>query len=183
MTIFIDLDGVLVSFLESACPIFGTTLEELMERWPAGVWPMDEVLGITANEFYEKIEAQGPEYWANCKPYPWTDELWNMCEKIAPTFILSTPTYDPSCLAGKLMWLQRWKGKGFRNYILTPHKERCARHDRLLIDDRDDNIKSFCEHGGRGILFPAHTNSKHVYKNNPMEYVREELEKWRSDYE
>lgn len=173
------MDGVLINFVKGASVIFKTTEAELYSRWPEGVWDMGEALGMTNNKFYRTIEKHGEEFWLTLEKYPWADELFDYCDKIAPAYILTTPTFDADCLSGKIKWMQKWKGRNFRRYILAAHKEVTARWDRLLIDDRDENCLKFRENGGSAIVFPGHNNSRYALKNQAMEIVKQEVDEWR----
>ncbi len=74
--------------------------------------------------------------------------------------LLTSPTIDPDSLAGKLEWIHkntpRWM---HRQFLVGPCKHFCARPDSLLIDDSDDKVNKFREHGGHAILVPRPWNS------------------------
>lgn len=76
--------------------------------------------------------------------------------------LLTSPTKDPECLAGKLEWIHdtmpAWM---HRQYLIGPRKHFCARPDSLLIDDSDENVNKFREAGGNAILVPRPWNSLH----------------------
>lgn len=181
MNIFVDLDGVLVRFVQGASPLFGTTEEELMPKWQLGCWEMCEPLGITRSQWYKVIDNAGEDFWANLPEYQWRDDLYDFCEKLAPTYILSAPTHEPACLSGKLRWLHKWKGEHFQNYVFTAMKERTARWDRILIDDKPSNVIKFREHGGKAILFPTHANDRYELRERAVEVVKNELLQWHTE--
>ena len=76
--------------------------------------------------------------------------------------ILTSPTKDPESLAGKLEWIHsacpEWL---HRQFLIGPRKHFCARPDTLLVDDSDENVKTFKRHGGQAILVPRPWNSLH----------------------
>lgn len=64
-------------------------------------------------------------------------------------FILTAPTEFPECWSGKCQWIRRvlplWV---YDNVILTRSKSLLASPDRLLIDDREENVRSWRKAGG-----------------------------------
>jgi 5'(3')-deoxyribonucleotidase len=113
----------------------------------------------------------GEVFWRNLAKYEWANALWKMCESIAPTYILTTPSKHPSSWSGKVHWLRDWKGTEFRNYIFTPHKNHVADKDALLIDDKDKNCEDFGAEGGRAIVFPQVWNSEHRNARDPLKHT------------
>jgi len=89
-------------------------------------------------------------------------------------FILTAPTLDPECLAGKLEWIQRscpdWIK---RQYIITPRKEVCAGRGCLLIDDNEDNVNNFTRENcdSDAILIPRPWNKNWRYYDNDYNLV------------
>jgi hypothetical protein len=75
--------------------------------------------------------------------------------------LLTSPTIDPECLAGKLEWIHaNLPDFLHRQYLVGPPKHFCARPDTLLIDDNDKNCAAFREAGGHAILVPRPWNSR-----------------------
>lgn len=167
------MDGVLVDFIRGISSVFDR--KNLEETWTPGEWNAENILGISTNDFFGRIESQGYQFWMNLHPCPGAIDLFNYCNELAPTYILSSPTRDPNCLKGKMLWLQNYFGKNFRNFILTPKKEMCARLDKVLIDDNENNVESFRFNGGQGILYPSVVNKRHGEKNRAVEIVKSEL--------
>ena len=150
----------MVNFVKGACKIHDVNYDRILENWKLGCWNMEEVLGVDAAYFYGKLE-EDPDYWVNLEDYDYAKNMWNRLSQLAPTYVCSTPTYDPNSGRGKMIWMQKFFDKGFRDYILTPRKYMCAAPNHILIDDHEDNIKQFNEAGGIGILFPQFTNHRH----------------------
>ena len=94
--------------------------------------------------------------WSHTPRSPQFDALIEYAEHLVGrenVCILTTPTKDPECLAGKLEWihdnLPSWL---HRQFLIGPRKHFCAREDTLLIDDSDEQVNKFREHGGHAIL-------------------------------
>jgi len=178
--IFLDLDGVLANFVGAAAKVFGTTEEELFKKWIPGEYDICKVLDISDDDFWSHVILE-ENYWSEIEPYSWATELYEMCCKIAPTTIATSPCHDPACLSGKVRWMNKnlGNGKPFRDYLIGPRKEMCAAPGHLLIDDSDNQCVKFVENGGDCLLFPAIWNTKHWVKRdgeNLISFVKVGLE-------
>lgn len=81
--------------------------------------------------------------------------------------ILTSPTLDPECLAGKAEWIRDFCPKFLhRQFLIGPSKTFCAHPDSLLIDDADKNVAAFREAGGQALLVPRPWNEAHPYATN-----------------
>jgi hypothetical protein len=176
----LDLDGVLADWVDSVAPLFGTTKERLVDRWPRDVYDIAEVLGVSTSELWRVVHREGADFWADLKPLPWYAELIELCQSLAPTTILTSPSLDPSSASGKAEWLQRHLGDNFRDYLIGPDKPACAHPGALLIDDRDHGCEGFVAAGGHAIVFPQVWNSAWTRSadagKNPLEWVRTNFE-------
>lgn len=156
---FIDLDGVLADFFAGVCRVFNRP--DLAACWPAGEYSCEKVLGITRSEFWRAIEAD-PHFWSSLAAYPWKSPLIDAVRSWGyRPFICTTPSTDPVCAAQKTMWIQDHLGSQWRDYCLCQDKHLLAAPNRILIDDKDENVDLFTEFGGTGILFPQRWNSCH----------------------
>jgi 5'(3')-deoxyribonucleotidase len=178
LSIFLDMDGTILNFVGRVCEVLGLNEESVLKNWPLGSWNICEAIKVPEKDLWAKIDGLGESFWSEMKPYDWCDELFQFCQQIAPTFILSKPTHHPSSLSGKVKWLQKWKGKDFSNFILTSNKEMCSRKGSILIDDHDFNIERFSKFDGESILFPMHANSRYYLSHKSVEVVKYELFKW-----
>ena len=177
--IFLDLDDVLNRFTMSALRHVGCPVDEYRYTDFKPEWGWDIVQAANALhprrrfEDWEFWQSIGRGFWANV---PQSNEfsLLFLCEQFVGTenvCILSSPTLDPDCLAGKLEWIQETMPSRFhRQFLFGPRKHFCARPDALLIDDRDKNVEDFRAHGGQAILMPRPWNSLH-WANDPYMYV------------
>jgi len=170
--IFLDLDGCCCDFVGAACREHGRNTDDV------DCWNFFEKWGIDEDQFWEPINAAGREFWANLEPFEWFDELHSVVRKYDKDFfVLTKPSRQASCLAGKLDWIHRHFGNGFRNYIFSPNKTPLAQPGRVLIDDSDENCEGFVQAGGHAILFPQPWNCN-SNTGLPMRYVAEELKFW-----
>lgn len=104
-------------------------------------------------------------FWATIPPSDEMGMLLEFCEALvgkSNICLLSVPTIDPNCLAGKLDWIHTFMPKWLhRQYYIGPRKHFCAHPRALLIDDSDHNVDSFRALGGQAILVPRPWNSLH----------------------
>jgi 5'(3')-deoxyribonucleotidase len=172
--LFLDVDGVLANFVKAACALHDKPVESV------DCWGFNKKWGITDEELWAPIHAAGAEWWADLEPYPWFDELVGMVEKADPHFVIcTTPSKSPSCLAGKLEWIHKHFGNGFRRYIMACDKSPLAAPGRLLIDDGDHNCEAFHKCGGDFICLPQPWNENRANVGLRMKHVREFLSHYR----
>ncbi len=183
--IFLDLDDVLNQFTLWAlqrvgCPVGPWSYELFKPKWgfdivrAANALHPNEV--FTEESFWGSI---GRSVWACAPRSEHADELLSLCAAYVGrenVFILSSPTLDPECLAGKLEWIQdelpRWIQ---RQYMFGPRKWICANPRALLIDDSDVNVCSFRGVGGQAITVPRPWNSLHEITDDDFAYVTGQL--------
>lgn len=184
--IYLDLDGVLADFVSAALKAHGKDPAAAMEAWPCGEYDaMFGVVGVDEDAFWDRINAWPP--WPNAAPegshfwekeiqaYPWADGLWDLCEGLAPTWVLTAPSRHAGSSYGKVKWLQKWRGERFRNYVMAPRKWHLARPGALLVDDDPKNVGKWIEGGGDAVLFPRPWNGCHALSGEAMEVAAREI--------
>lgn len=169
LIVLIDLDGVLVDFVGAALQAHGLTAPD---EWPDvedDVYRrkknIEKTFGIGKDEFWSPIHAQGEEFWANLPLLHDGMELYHRLAENRRVKICTTPSEHPSSSSGKVRWMQQQFGSKFRDYVIAPMKWELAHSRAVLIDDFEDNILKFREHGGHAWLFPRPWNSRGVVVN------------------
>jgi hypothetical protein len=155
---FVDLDGVLVNFCSGAFRVHGARYPD---PWPVGVFAVRDVLRLDNQAFWAPMDEQ---FWADLEPMPDCRDLLHLLEGFFGAdhvCILSSPSHDPSALAGKYRWILRHLPAYARRYLIGPAKHFCAGPGKVLLDDHDDNVQRFTEAGGQGVLVPRPWNSGH----------------------
>lgn len=121
-----------------------------------GLWKMAPVT------FWESLDRK---FWANLPPSPQFVQIIDFSTSLVGydnVCILTAPTLDPLCSAGKVDWIQEHiPDRMQRQFLIGPRKRFCASPDSLLIDDCDANISEFRDCGGRAITVPRPWNSLH----------------------
>lgn len=166
--IYLDMDGVLSNFNAKIQELFGT--DTVIDAWD-----VHKSLGVPKSEVYRRMEEAGHDMWASMKPYERGGELVRLCQKFGEVSICTAPTMDPYCASGKTEWLQKFFGKSFRDYHITPNKHKLANPMAVLIDDHDKNIKAFSDASGKTILFPQPWNTGRVFDGDKIEFVEHML--------
>lgn len=149
--IYLDLDGVMVDFIRPAFQLFKVSLktcssvEDLIEHY------------IGTDEFWAKVHKQGSKWWANLPPTTWHKKLWKMAHEYAnEVHILTSPSNNPSCAAGKFEWCQKHLNT---IPIICKPKHKLANPTSLLIDDRYDKLSKFRSAGGHIFHWDIHHNA------------------------
>jgi 5'(3')-deoxyribonucleotidase len=173
MNIFLDMDGVLADFHSAALEAHNAL--GLIDDWPAGQYGIAEVLGISNEEFWKKIEAI-PNFWNNLEPLGDGLDLYtHLIAEGHDVYITTTPSLLPACSAAKIEWLNKYLAPNFRHYILTEHKYLLAPNG-VLIDDYDRNCLEFARAGGDSIIYPQPWNVAHRRTSERFEFVLKYLD-------
>ena len=182
--IYLDLDGVCVDFVNASLKASGFDPEEIARKWRRnfkGEYQAWVVSGISRENYWGAIALQGEGFWRDLKAYDWYEQLYEGLSKIAPVIFLSSSTRTPSCLSGKLHWLQDRFGVTFRDFIFTGQKQQLASPAALLVDDYGPNVESFRSAGGHAILFPQVWNQNH-HIDDKLNYTLVEARNWYSQH-
>lgn len=186
MRIILDLDCVLADFVKGASLAHGLSVADLLPHWPLGQYCMQTAVGRAIGrvdwrdeEFWGPLDGRR-EFWADLPTLPWTGDLLRLVGSLTDDWYVATSNSDcPECVPGKQEWCNRVLGKGryFDRMIPTRHKHLLSRPGVVLIDDYDLNCERFRAAGGEAIVFPAHHNSRHEYKTDPMSVVSSTLKR------
>lgn len=175
--IFIDMDGVLVDFVAGALAAHGMepTEEILKSR------EMYQPMGITKQEFYEGIDRLGEWFWCSLQPTIWADDLMKAVKTAngrTGWSIATAPTRNSTSAKGKVLWMKEMFGVGFKNYLIGKNKHFLARPGHLLIDDSEEQVDRFREHGGQAILVPSPSNRMAGF--DVMKQIEDSLHVWKA---
>lgn len=176
-TVLLDMDEVLVDFTGMALWACGADRERFQRTRPRGEWDVTVHLGITHDEFWQRIREYGERFWTWMPPLPWAAALVEALERRElEWYVVSSPPRDPCAASGKVRWLKRYFDPTWDRYVLTSHKHLLASPRTLLIDDSEKNLKRFAAAGGRTLLFPSLGNRLHVLADDPVRSVEESLD-------
>jgi hypothetical protein len=147
--IFCDMDGVLCDFDARFKSIN-----------PEKLSPSQFTNKYGTDKFWATIDAEGVGFWVGIKWMSDGKELWDHIKQYNPT-LLSAPSRQPSSRLGKRLWVKN--NIPGANLVLAsaPKKQNYSGTNKILIDDRPDNISQWKSKGGIGIL---HTNTADTLK-------------------
>jgi hypothetical protein len=190
MTLYCDMDGVLVDFGAGAlalvnraledpiayegCEEFATLQARLYERGRGYVvledlekaayrgLQEDEVIPEARWLMKQLIFAQGAEWWENL---PWTPNgkaLWEGLKEREPTILTAPMAGATGCEAGKLKWVEKNLGDHIPVILEDEkfHYATTAGESNVLVDDFVFNTIPWEEHGGTPVL---HVDGKIKY--------------------
>ena len=147
--IFVDMDGVLTDFERRFEQFAGVSPDEFTSQKTiqVGKEKADE-------QFWDLVDKQiGVRFWAGMPWMPEGEELYRYIKKYKPT-ILTSPSRDESSRIGKGVWVKRnMSGVPVKFGYKSTGKAKYAGPNKILIDDREDNIAAWKAAGGIGILF------------------------------
>jgi len=149
--VYVDMDGVLTDFERRFEQFAGVTPDEFMAQKKI------EFGEEKANEqFWDLIDNQiGVRFWAGMPWMPEGEKLYQYIKKSKPT-ILTSPSREESSRIGKGVWVKRnMPNVPVKFGYKASGKAKYAGPNKILIDDREDNIQAWKAAGGIGILFKS----------------------------
>ena len=141
--LYCDMDGVLTNF------------ESRFEHF-SGMHPQEYEKKYGIEQFWHLIDTKiGVRFWAGMPWMPEGEELYNYIKKYKPT-ILTSPSRNEASKIGKGVWVKRnMSGTPLKFGYKADGKAKFAGPNKILIDDRSDNIAAWKAAGGIGILFKS----------------------------
>ena len=148
--IYCDMDGVLVDLLGSIKRHLGTT--KLNQK--------------IIDDFFYSEAGMGTEFWAKAGWESGGKQLWKYIKSEKPEILSACPSIcnkDRKVIKGKTLWCQDNLviPKNRVNIVQRREKQNFAGKDKILIDDREKNIKEWEAAGGTGVL---HFNTNNTIK-------------------
>jgi hypothetical protein len=176
--ILLDIDDVCNRFTMSALWHVGCQVDPMDEATHPGGGDYDIVACANRMFGYDRFTPQTfwdsfpQRFWATIAPSAEFPYLIGWCESLVGNdniCLLTSPTIDPDCPAGKLEWIQKFCPRWLhRQFQIGPCKQFCAHPDALLIDDADKNVNKFREWGGNALLVPRPWNSANGLKTGEV---------------
>lgn len=162
MHCMLDMDGVLVNFVEGAMKTHGKWIRRGQVKWDFHVQ-----LGIPDKKFWDPF---GYDFWSNLE---WHEEGHKLLDELTKLFglenivILTSPCATQGCADGKIAWIKKNIPQFKRRFLIGSVKHMCASPKHILIDDHDLNVEKFEQHGGHTELVPRSWNKReHLTVNN-----------------
>lgn len=147
--IYLDCDGVLADWVGEANEWLGFSRNRPWTQYRGADVDWDKL--NDAMTYYS--------FWRNMQPLPRAAEIWRLCNDLAATYVCTRPFDDPSCVFGRLTWLNKELNIPTNRVIFMHDKELLANKHSILIDDNEENVEKFAQNGGHSILFPQSYNT------------------------
>lgn len=184
MAIFLDMDELLCDFTGAALRVHGYNWTDFDPggklRHGVSVWGLVEIMGMTNDQFWGPIHAEGIAFWHHLQKLPWADDLVALVQPHKDWFISTSPShYKPNKVfshIGKMLWLNDHYPVHLDRVFINKHKHKLAKPHAILVDDCPDNLTRFEMQGGLGVLFPCYNNRLWQHAANPIPYVKRALE-------
>lgn len=179
MKIFLDMDGVLVDFLKGIHDALGADYDFDNYPYEKGKWDMFADIG-GFNLPFKVIDALcTSDFWADLDWMPdGRDILREVINRqpLADVYLLTTPMPNLGSASGKMRWVAEHLPHMITQVIVTQApKALLAGPDRILIDDKDQNIDEWVKAGGIGVLVPRPWNRLRVAADNSAQFVARQL--------
>jgi hypothetical protein len=149
-SVFCDMDGVLTDFEKRFTSLNPEKLSPAQYQTKYGI-----------EKFWSFIdEENGVKFWVGMQWMKDGKELWEYIKKYNPT-LLSAPSRNNESRLGKRLWVKN-NLPGVKLILASADKKQnYSGRNKVLIDDRKDNIDQWRSQGGIGIL---HTNTQDTIK-------------------
>ena len=133
------MDGVLTDF------------EERFEHF-SGMKPKEYENKYGTPAFWELIDVKvGIKFWAGMKFMPQGQQLWDFIKPYQPD-LLTSPSRDNGSRLGKNIWVKNHLNpKPKVIFAYSADKQRYAKENAILIDDKKSNIDEWASKGGIAI--------------------------------
>ena len=162
-TCFLDMDGVLADFVGGVCKAHDrkTPYEDPKSF---GIFDMEKLWGIDAEAFWGPLEYEGFWYWLDKTP-----EADEIVELVCGQFgsrniaILTSPSEYAHCIPEKKEWMKKHYPELAKQMFFGSAKRFMGGPGKVLVDDRDFNIKEFENAVGQGITVCRPWNWLHGY--------------------
>jgi hypothetical protein len=137
--IYSDMDGVLTDF------------DDAFLKTSDGILPSEYERTYGKDKFWGLIDNKGVGFWVGM---PWMSDgkqYWDYIKQYTPT-LLSSPSRSESSRLGKRLWVRNQLPGTKLILAQAKDKQKYAKPNRILIDDRISNITEWRSQGGIGIL-------------------------------
>ena len=137
------MDGVLVNFDKGYHKLTGINIKNEF---------------LNDERFWNPINKAGYKFWVNLEWMNDGKKLWSYVEKYDPV-LLSAPSRENDSRIGKHDWVKRELPGVHLILRSAKNKKEFASPSSILIDDRKENIDSWIQHNGIGILHTSTQNT------------------------
>ena len=174
-TVLLDMDGVLVNFVDGICRALGKP-NPYQDGRGAGEWDIGSLLGVSEEEFWAPCGEAS--FWSDLEWMPGGRAILKMVERQVgrtSVFLLTSPSLSPESWSGKAEWVSKHMPDYRLRVLMGLCKHLCAKPGQILVDDADHNIEAFTAAGGQAVLVPRMWNSNHFLADKTQHYTYSRL--------
>lgn len=186
LSVFLDLDGVLVDYLTGIREALKMPIESIEyfinhpEQYTLDLF--DEAMG--GEEKRKEIQNSLPfDFWYNLQKFPWADELITKLKANFPLCFLTSPGLSVESPKGKSKWQRDYYAD--IPIIIARNKWLIAGPNKALIDDDEFQSSSFNKHGGVSVKWTNQfllTTFTPAQVTTYIDEIVEGLKKYEKDY-
>lgn len=170
----VDIDNTLVDLARPVARLLGRHDLAASADYPSSYdWSKD--LNVKNDWLWKRVEAEGPEFWADLPWTLWGERLFETLRKTGRDIILFSRVVGPNSSAGKSLWAAKNVPRGIPLYTTDSIKYPLAAEGRYLIDDSPENCDSWEEHKGTAIMVPQPYNKNRSFVGDEYNYIMKEL--------
>ena len=158
--LYVDLDGVLVNFIDGWMDHYFIMNRRLVTKWNFG-----EDYGLDREDFYKSITSLPISFWSNLTPLPWAREFlgflkmdlsYSTKEFDVDKIMFLSHSVSEDCRIGKQLWVNKHfpdLGDSLITVSDSKLKSKFANQNSVLIDDKFETCVDFVKAGGKSWLF------------------------------
>lgn len=179
--VFLDLDNVLVDFVNGACRHHNVE-NPYLNPDNHGKYNMEKLIGMDCKAFFCGMDF---DFWSKLEWMEDGQDIVGMVLRYVSfdqITILTSPIATSGCVDGKIHWVRNYLPMLKRSFFIGPNKHKIAGPDKLLIDDHNVNVDNWLTRkdgtptGGHAIQVPRITNRLHGVET--LSHVKRELENY-----
>lgn len=172
--VYLDVHGTVADFVGAWCALTGRAMPE---RWPAGVWSLEEVFEASTSEIWDPIARAGASWWASLPPTPEAASILALARSISDSVVFATSPASPGSdrcaeAAGSTRLILDRYGDSPR---ILASKSELAKPGRLLIDDSPAQVDAWRQAGGVALLVPRPWNGRGLGPAETIADLRRQL--------
>lgn len=167
--VYVDLHGVLADFVR---PWAYSSGRRVPKPWPAGEYSLESAFGVESHRIWDGIAQETSSWWATL---PATDEaelVMAIAGSLGPIRIVTSPRSPLSIRHHEAAGSTQLVAERYASQVeIVEWKGSLSRPGLLLIDDSDEQIRTWRRHGGRAVVMPRPWNSEHAHAADPHQVI------------
>jgi 5'(3')-deoxyribonucleotidase len=173
--IYLDMDGVLADFTTGFCR--WRNISDMPAHHQTTWSGVCDHAGFAPDQMDLVLRQASASFWATLPVFPWAQDLVAICLGYGQVRILTAAVASEEAVTGKMRWLDKHFSHLTSRAIFCREKYLLARSSAVLIDDHDEQLDKFQEHGGAAIVFPQPWNTGREQIRDRLDFVSKSLDR------